>query len=59
MANLLWGLSPPSFDGDWDRQIPNWEGWHYFGVLWNKDGYTFYVDGKEDGRLSRVAPQVV
>ena len=40
--------------GDWDEQLPNWEGWHYFGVLWNKDGYTFYVDGKEDGRVAEL-----
>ncbi len=40
--------------GDWDVQLPNWEGWHYFGVLWNKDGYVFYVDGKEDGRVAEL-----
>lgn len=22
---------------------------HYFGVLWEKDGYTFYIDGKQSG----------
>jgi len=38
--------------GDWNKIIPDWEGWHYFGVLWNKDGYVFYVDGKEDGRVT-------
>ena len=25
--------------------------WHRFGVLWDETGYTFYVDGKEDGRI--------
>ena len=25
------------------------EGYHRFGVLWEEDGYTFYVDGKQDG----------
>ena len=24
---------------------------HRFGLLWDRDGYTFYVDGKEDGRV--------
>ena len=23
--------------------------YHYFGMLWTEDGYTFYIDGKEDG----------
>ena len=25
------------------------DGWHYYGVDWNKDGYTFYADGKKIG----------
>ncbi len=25
---------------------------HTFGMLWDKTGYTFYVDGKEDGHIS-------
>ena len=25
--------------------------WHTFGVLWNEDGYTFYVDGEADGHI--------
>ena len=37
--------------GNWDRQVDDWEGWHVFGVLWDETGYTFYVDGKEDGRV--------
>lgn len=24
---------------------------HYFGMLWDENGYTFYVDGKEDGHI--------
>ena len=28
------------------------EAWHVFGMLWDeKEGYTFYVDGKEDGHI--------
>ncbi len=26
--------------------------WHTFGLLWDKEGYTFYVDGKEDGKIT-------
>jgi len=25
---------------------------HRFGMLWDESGYTFYVDGKEDGRIT-------
>ena len=25
------------------------DGWHYYGVDWSKDGYTFYADGKKIG----------
>lgn len=25
---------------------------HRFGVLWDETGYTFYVDGKEDGKIT-------
>ena len=25
---------------------------HTFGMLWTENGYTFYVDGKEDGNIS-------
>ncbi len=27
------------------------EEYHRFGVLWDKNGYTFYIDGKEDGHI--------
>ncbi len=34
------------------------DGYHYFGVDWSKDGYTFYCDGKQtahsDGPVSEV-----
>lgn len=26
--------------------------WHSFGVLWDDSGYTFYIDGEEDGRIT-------
>ncbi len=26
--------------------------YHRFGVLWNEEGYTFYIDGEEDGHIS-------
>lgn len=26
------------------------DGWHYYGVDWSEDGYTFYADGKLVGR---------
>ena len=28
------------------------EEYHTFGLLWNKDGYTYYVDGKERGHIA-------
>ena len=31
------------------------EGFHYFGVLWEKDGYTFYYDGVQTGRKVTTA----
>ena len=24
---------------------------HRFGLLWDETGYTFYIDGKEDGHI--------
>ncbi|MBO5167466.1 MAG: glycoside hydrolase family 16 protein [Lachnospiraceae bacterium] len=29
----------------------NKEEFHTFGLLWTEEGYTFYVDGKEDGHI--------
>lgn len=28
------------------------DAWHRFGMLWDETGYTFYVDGKENGHIS-------
>ena len=28
------------------------EEFHTFGLLWDETGYTFYVDGKEDGKIT-------
>ena len=25
--------------------------WHTFGMLWTDKGYTFYIDGEEDGHI--------
>lgn len=33
------------------RQCLDTEEYHLFGVLWNETGYTFYVDGVEDGHI--------
>ena len=30
--------------------IPVDDGWHRFGCLWEEDGYTFFVDGKQSGK---------
>ncbi len=32
--------------------------YHYFGLLWDKTGYTFYIDGKEDGRITNYVSDV-
>ena len=29
------------------------EGYHTFGLLWDETGYTFYVDGVEDGHIDQ------
>ena len=34
-----------------DLELPDPAGFHRFGVLWDKTGYTFYVDGREHGRI--------
>ena len=36
--------------------IPLEKGFHRFGVLWEEDGYTFFVDGKQSGpKLTSVS----
>ena len=29
------------------------DGWHYFGMNWQPDGYVFYCDGKEISRCNK------
>ena len=39
--------------GCYDHEIPesaDGDHWHRFGVLWDETGYSFYVDGRLDGR---------
>ena len=30
---------------------------HRFGMLWDHTGYTFYIDGVEDGRIEEAVSQ--
>lgn len=32
--------------------------YHYFGMLWDENGYTFYVDGVEDGHISKYVSHI-
>lgn len=32
--------------------------WHRFGLLWDENGYTFYVDGKEDGNINEYVSHI-
>lgn len=34
------------------------DGWHYFGMDWQADGYVFYCDGKEISRCNKHVSQV-
>lgn len=34
------------------------DGWHYFGMDWQPDGYVFYCDGKEISRCSENVSRV-
>lgn len=34
------------------------DGWHYFGMDWQPDGYTFYCDGVEVSRCNKHVSQV-
>jgi len=31
---------------------------HTFGMLWTEEGYTFYIDGKEDGHISSPVSKI-
>ena len=35
------------------------DGWHYFGLDWQPDGYVFYCDGKEVSRCTNHVPQFI
>ena len=54
MAGNIWGSYNADAQGSghflWDhRETP--DKWHYYGVDWSPDGYVFYADGKEIGRV--------
>ena len=34
------------------------DGWHYFGMDWQEDGYVFYCDGKEIARTRNTVSHV-
>lgn len=34
------------------------DGWHYFGLDWREDGYTYYCDGKEMVRCNQAVSHV-
>ena len=34
------------------------DGWHYFGMDWQEDGYVFYCDGKEVSRTNQTVSHV-
>ena len=34
------------------------DGWHYFGMDWREDGYTFYCDGKVVSRCNKYVSHV-
>lgn len=36
------------------KNIENVGEFHRFGVLWDESGYTFYIDGKEDGHSDKL-----
>ena len=54
IAGNLWGGYGRNYQGSghfaWDyEETP--DTWHYYGVDWSPDGYVFYADGKEIGRV--------
>ena len=34
------------------------DGWHYFGMDWRENGYTFYCDGKVVSKCDKYVSQV-
>ncbi len=46
-----YGVDHKQADAGNDREY-SLDEYHVFGMLWEEDGYTFYVDGKEDGHVS-------
>lgn len=36
----------------------NKDEYHYFGMLWDERGYTFYIDGVEDGHISEYVSNI-
>ena len=50
----LWGGYGKNYEGAghfaWDHEETP-DGWHYYGVDWSPEGYVFYADGKEIGRV--------
>ena len=54
MGGNIWGGYGKNFDVSghflWDHEETA-DGWHYYGVDWSPDGYVFYADGKEIGRV--------
>lgn len=54
MAGNIWGSYNEDARGSghflWDyEETP--DGWHYYGVDWSPEGYIFYADGKEIGKV--------
>lgn len=45
-----YGLDMKNISVGGDVEIDK-EQYHYFGLLWDENGYTFYIDGKEDGHI--------
>lgn len=45
-------------DMRWEKTLYEHDGldtaqFHRFGLLWDETGYTFYIDGKEDGKIQK------
>ncbi|MBQ8756380.1 MAG: glycoside hydrolase family 16 protein [Lentisphaeria bacterium] len=54
IGGTIWGGIGKNIDMSghfvWDYEETA-DGWHYYGVDWSPDGYVFYADGKEIGRV--------